>query len=139
MEIQNISTKLNNFIKDIIQFEKDRNEDANFKYQFGECSNLVSYLFYLDNEKGEKIEINSENSIEEEYCTEEPSHHYIYKASNGKYYDINGEFEDLYDLSFESDVFEDYLIEEDVLNFVSYGQEILITKDRISFVESILN
>jgi len=80
------------------------------KYQFGECEKLVSYLAILDNKKGNKILLHMSNEL----FDDEPANHYIYKASNNKYYDINGEFENLYDLIAKSDIFDGSNLEDGI-------------------------
>ena len=72
-----ISNRLKKFIEELKKYEEKQNTDPYEKYQFGECATLVSYLYIIDNQKGKKIEINSEL---DEFSEDYPQHHYIYKA-----------------------------------------------------------
>jgi len=103
--------QLKKFIDILKKYEDKINKVyAADKYQFGECEKLVAYLAVLDDKKGSKISLHMSNEL----FDDEPAHHYIYKASNNKYYDINGEFEDLYDLIAESDIFDGYNLEDGI-------------------------
>ena len=66
------------------------------KYLNGHCEDLVNYLL-LNNEEGEKIKI---KGIFQEFDEDQIVIHYIYKL-NDKYYDINGEFDTIEDLTNE--------------------------------------
>ena len=66
------------------------------KYLNGHCEDLVNYLL-LNNEDGEKIKI---KGIFQEFDEDQIVIHYIYKL-NDKYYDINGEFDTIEDLTNE--------------------------------------
>jgi hypothetical protein len=66
------------------------------KYLNGHCEDLVNYLL-LNNEDGEKIKI---KGIFQEFDEDQIVIHYIYKL-NDKYYDINGEFDTIEELTNE--------------------------------------
>lgn len=92
----------NKFINKLIEVESEnlkKNKIYNNvfdKYLNGHCENLVSYLL-LNNEDGEKIKI---KGICQEFDEDQIVIHYIYKL-NDKYYDINGEFDTIEDLTNE--------------------------------------
>lgn len=92
----------NNFINKLIEVESEnlkKNKIYNNvfdKYLNGHCEDLVNYLL-LNNEDGEKIKI---KGIFQEFDEDQIVIHYIYKL-NDKYYDINGEFDTIEDLTNE--------------------------------------
>lgn len=138
-----LQTKLNAFIESLIDMENRENlpdnfySDAKEKYQFGECETLVSYLYLLDDERGEKFEINSKKDI---FAEDFPSHHYVYKSSEGKFYDINGRFDSLNELAEASDLFENYQIEDNLLEYINKGSgNMFITEKDWKDIEYIIN
>lgn len=92
----------NKFINKLIEVESEnlkKNKIYNNvfdKYLNGHCEDLVNYLL-LNNEDGEKIKI---KGIFQEFDEDQIVIHYIYKL-NDKYYDINGEFDTIEDLTNE--------------------------------------
>ena len=92
----------NKFINKLIEVESEnlkKNKIYNNvfdKYLNGHCEDLVNYLL-LNNEDGEKIKI---KGILQEFDEDQIVIHYIYKL-NDKYYDINGEFDTIEDLTNE--------------------------------------
>lgn len=106
------------FIEKLKIFEekiKDKNySDVFEKYQFGECASLATYLYILNNQEGTKLEISVNDSWSEDY----PSHHYIYKSIDDKYYDINGEFTNIYELIEISPIFSAYQIDQDLIEII---------------------
>ncbi len=92
----------NKFINKLIEVESEnlkKNKIYNNvfdKYLNGHCEDLVNYLL-LNNEDGEKIKI---KGIFQEFDEDQIVIHYIYKLNN-KYYDINGEFDTIEDLTNE--------------------------------------
>ena len=92
----------NKFINNLIEVESEnlkKNKIYNNvfdKYLNGHCEDLVNYLL-LNNEDGEKIKI---KGIFQEFDEDQIVIHYIYKL-NDKYYDINGEFDTIEDLTNE--------------------------------------
>lgn len=92
----------NKFINKLIEVESEnlkKNKIYNNvfdKYLNGHCEDLVNYLL-LNNEEGEKIKI---KGIFQEFDEDQIVIHYIYKL-NDKYYDINGEFDTIEDLTNE--------------------------------------
>ena len=92
----------NKFINKLIEVESEnlkKNKIYNNvfdKYLNGHCEDLVNYLL-LNNEDGEKIKI---KGIFQEFDEDQIVIHYIYKL-NDKYYDINGEFDTIEELTNE--------------------------------------
>ena len=92
----------NKFINKLIEVESEnlkKNKIYNNvfdKYLNGHCEDLVNYLL-LNNEDGEKIKI---KGVFQEFDEDQIVIHYIYKL-NDKYYDINGEFDTIEDLTNE--------------------------------------
>ena len=92
----------NKFINKLIEVESEnlkKNKIYNNvfdKYLNWHCEDLVNYLL-LNNEDGEKIKI---KGIFQEFDEDQIVIHYIYKL-NDKYYDINGEFDTIEDLTNE--------------------------------------
>ena len=92
----------NKFINKLIEVESEnlkKNKIYNNvfdKYLNGHCEDLVNYLL-LNNEDGEKIKI---KGIFQEFDEDQIVIDYIYKL-NDKYYDINGEFDTIEDLTNE--------------------------------------
>ena len=88
------------FIEALIEIEKkNKNNLYNNvydKYLNGRCEDLVNFLLVHNND-GEKIKIKGicQDGFEDLIVI-----HYIYKL-NGKYYDINGEFDTIEDLTNE--------------------------------------
>lgn len=89
------------FIENLIDIEKKELKDSKIynnvfdKYLNGCCEDLVSYLYNFNDSNGSKIEIKGIN--QDEFLVDRIVYHYVYKLDN-KYYDINGEFDNIYDL-----------------------------------------
>jgi len=126
--------KLKNFINILKKYEKKINKvEAVDKYQFGECEKLVAYLAILDKKKGDKIELNMSIKL----FDDEPAHHYIYKSSKNLFYDINGEFDNLYDLIDNSDIFDGFNL-EDGIKVKNMGKDnFFITKNDLEDIKKI--
>jgi len=81
------------------------NEDDEYssiidKYTNGECEALVSYLYQINNNSGEEIEIHQNIDGEDLY-------HYVFKINN-KYYDINGKHNDIYSIMKNINYFDEH-------------------------------
>lgn len=103
-----------NIIEKLKEIEKNNFKNSLYtnvfdKYLNGECQSLVRYLYLLNNKEGTEIEI---IGISEDITSDfdDKVFHYVYKYDN-KYYDINGEFENIEDLIKESCLF-DYILEK---------------------------
>ena len=114
------------FIEALIEIEK-KNKNTLYnnvydKYLNGRCEDLVNFLMVYNND-GEKIKIKGicQEGFEDLIVT-----HYIYKL-NGKYYDINGEFDSTQDLITEIGYF-DFMTNTEIIDINTNIEEAKLEK-----------